>query len=175
MTAMTGQQLTSVERLRSLARYDLFAPGLRAELDTIAANTAAALDVTAAMVTFVLDSAQFIGGGHGLPAWVAAAEGTPAEWAFCGHVVTSGGVYLVEDAAEHPAHASSPLVLLDGVRSYAGVPLRTSSGNLLGAHCVTDRRPRRYGPFDVDVLQAQATRVLDVLARYRRPPLPRQH
>ncbi|MFN8077721.1 MAG: GAF domain-containing protein [Kineosporiaceae bacterium] len=172
MTSTAGQQLASVERLRSLARYDLTAPGLRAELDVLSAGTARLLDVPTAMVAFVLDSAQYVGGSHGLRGWMAAAEGSPAEWAFCARVVTSGGVYVVEDAAAHPEHAGSPTVLLDGVRSYAGVPLRTGGGHLLGAHCVIDVRPRRFTPEEIGVLQGRADTALAILGRHRRPPVP---
>ncbi|GAB7189952.1 hypothetical protein NUM3379_06580 [Kineococcus sp. NUM-3379] len=41
-----------------------------------------------------------------------------------------------------PGTADDPLHLIDGVRSYAGVPLRTSSGHVIGAVCVLDGHDR---------------------------------
>jgi GAF domain-containing protein len=158
-------RLSSHERLAAIGSYDILDPDLRHELDLIAESSALELDHPAAAVTIVLDSAQFFAGSYGVTGWPAYAQGTPAEWSFCAHTVLSAPPYLVSDASTHPVHRESPLVT-EGQRSYAGVPLVTSAGQVIGAHCVMDTRPRCYTDRDVTFLQAQSSQIMCLLREY---------
>jgi two-component sensor histidine kinase/PAS domain-containing protein len=76
---------------------------------------------------------------------------------FCGHVIADGAPLIVEDARDDRRFADSPLVLEDPqVRFYAGFPLSTRSGFVLGTLCVIDRQPRQ--------LTASQLRSLEMLA-----------
>ncbi|GIF02514.1 GAF domain-containing protein [Actinoplanes siamensis] len=171
MNTMTRTELFDLlgkpARMQQIARYDLFDPALQTRLDAVAARTASLLQTPASMVTVVLDSSQFIIGQHGVPGWMGEAQGTPAEWALCTHTVLAGEPYCITDGTADPAHAGNPLFATAPIRSYAGVPLRDDSGQVLGAHCVLDANPRTFTEDDLTVLTAGAAETLRILADHR--------
>ncbi|WP_250032428.1 GAF domain-containing protein [Paractinoplanes maris] len=160
-------RLGSPQRIRRIASYDLFDPGLRPLLDAIAARNAERLHAPVSMVSVILDSSQFILGSHGVTGWVAEAQGTPAEWSLCTHTVLGGRPYCVSDNTQDPLHADNPLLAMSGLRSYAGVPLRDDSGQSLGSLCVVDVVPRDFTDEDLEFLQQGADDVMRVLADHR--------
>ncbi|MEZ0368345.1 MAG: ATP-binding protein, partial [Candidatus Sericytochromatia bacterium] len=52
-------------------------------------------------------------------------------------------------------------------RFYAGVPLRTEAGHVLGSLCVADRQPRELNPFQLSSLQILANQVMQLLKQHR--------
>jgi PAS domain S-box-containing protein len=62
---------------------------------------------------------------------------------------------IVEDAAQDPRFATNPLVLgAPQFRFYAGWPLRTAEGHVLGTFCALDLRPRQFDAKERAVLEA---------------------
>jgi diguanylate cyclase (GGDEF)-like protein/PAS domain S-box-containing protein len=85
-------------------------------------------------------------------------RGTPREAAFCAHVVRQSGLFVVTDSFTDPRFASNPLVTDEhGLRFFAGVPLQTESGELLGTLAVIDIVPR--------LLSEEQGHTLEVLGR----------
>lgn len=163
--------LADLERLREIAAIDLADLELRRRLDAIAHETRERLGLPTSLITLVLDSAQLIAGSDGLDGWMAEVGGTPVEWSFCVNAVLTGEPYVVQDAAHDPRQFANPLVTEDHIASYCGVPLVSSSGRMLGAHCVLGDQPHDYTLEDVAVLQAAADRIVAVLEDYRGRPL----
>jgi GAF domain-containing protein len=159
-------RLGTPSRMRRLAAYDLFNPGLSAELDALAARTAQRLHAPISLVSVVLDSSQCILGAHGIAGWVADTRGIPAEWAICAHTVLTGAPYCVSDVASAPRHRENPLVAMTGLHAYAGVPLTDRTGQHLGAHCVLDDVPREFTADDLDVLTEGAVGAMHILNKY---------
>jgi hypothetical protein len=63
---------------------------------------------------------------------------------FCGTTIQSTEMLVVEDARLDPRFANLNIVRSnDGVRFYAGVPLSTPGGTIIGTLSVMDSRPRR--------------------------------
>jgi diguanylate cyclase (GGDEF)-like protein len=84
--------------------------------------------------------------------------------AFCAHALHSDEVLVVEDASLDPRFCDNPLVTCeDGIRFYAGAPLRMKNGFILGTLCVIDHIPRRVGSRDVNLLRDMAAIVVDEL------------
>jgi GAF domain-containing protein len=158
-------RLGSPDRMRHLAGYDLFAPRLADHLDPICADTAARLNAPVSLVSVILDTAQYIIGGHGVGGWVHLVQGTPAEWALCTHTVLTGEPYCVSDASTDPEHRDNPLLGSTGLHSYAGVPLVDGSGHVIGSHCVLDVAARTFTDDDLEVLQDGARRAMQHLNR----------
>jgi predicted PurR-regulated permease PerM/GAF domain-containing protein len=72
------------------------------------------------------------------------------------HVVAANEVLVSEDVAKDARFADDPLVLEKGIRFYAGAPLRTSSGPVIGSVCLVDTRPRQFAERDRERLQQMA-------------------
>ncbi|SNY96926.1 diguanylate cyclase domain-containing protein [Halomonas sp. hl-4] len=87
---------------------------------------------------------------------------TSRDVAFCAYTIAETAPLVVEDAREDPRFADNPLVTqADGVRFYAGIPLRTSKGLALGSLCAVDTRPRRLSEAQLDALKDLGAIVTD--------------
>src|SRR5262249_9287594 len=74
-------------------------------------------------------------------------EETARNVAFCAHTILEPELFQVTDALKDERFANNPLVRGETrVRFYAGVPLRTPTGEAVGAMCVMDRTPRQLSP-----------------------------
>lgn len=130
-------------------------------LQRLVADVAKAFDVPIALVSLVLEDRQWFKAYFGLEGKALEARGTPRDMSFCRHVVESDGsrALVVPDASIHPYFASNPLVKQGLVRSYAGAPLVTPEGHVLGTLCIIDNKPLNIGPDEVDALVSLARRV----------------
>lgn len=141
-------------------------------LQRLVRETAAAFGVPVALVSVVLEDRQWFKAHVGLSGQLLKDRGTPREWAFCHHVVDAQAPLVIPDAARHPYFADNPLVKQGAVRGYAGVPLKTASGLVLGTLCVVDDKPLSLGRPELESLGLLARRVAGEielgLARRRR-------
>lgn len=101
---------------------------------------------------------------------------TPREVSFCGHALDDPSrVLVVPDAAQDPRFSDNPLVTGGpNIRFYAGAPLVTAAGSVLGTLCVIDHEPRELEPFQHDTLQA-LSRQVTALLELRRTTRQLQH
>ena len=105
----------------------------------------------------MLDEALHVAAAHGITGlWLDDTRGHPVEWSFCATSVATRDAFVVEDAATHPIHAANPLVTQDGVRCYAGVPLISSRGFVLGNLCVVGMEARTFDEAEMAMLRALA-------------------
>ena len=81
-----------------------------------------------------------------------AREGTPVEQSICRLVVSSGAPVAIADTAADPRVRDTEVVTRLGVRAYAGVPVSTREGHVLGSLCVGDLRPRQWSDDDLAAL-----------------------
>lgn len=76
----------------------------------------------------------------------------------CAHALIESDLLIITDLNADPRTASNPLVTAEPhIRFYAGAPLRTEDGHVLGSLCVIDSKPR---PGGLTVIQAEALRNL---------------
>lgn len=155
-------------RLAEIAALGLTAAEVDDVLQRTVEEAAARLDMPTATVSIVLDEAQWFAAHTGLPPWMAQARGTPVEWSFCANAVRSGQPFVVEDATTHPLVKDIPIVPLDNVRCYAGIPLVTSTGQTLGTLCVIGTEPRSFTEAELDILCALAKQAMDRIEERRR-------
>lgn len=79
---------------------------------------------------------------------------------------------IVEDALLDARFASHPLVLGEpNIRFYAGAPLLTRDGHMLGALCVIDTIPRKLAASQLAELQFMAQQVMVMLENNSAPAL----
>ncbi|MBW6422219.1 sensor domain-containing diguanylate cyclase [Rhizobium sp. XQZ8] len=88
----------------------------------------------------------------------------PREETFCQYVVASEEPMIVQDATKDPIFSQHPAVTGDAhVRFYAGVPLKTAEGHVVGTVCAIDRRARSFSARDLKILEELSGAVMDRL------------
>lgn len=147
-----------------------------AALQQLVADVAQAFNVPVALVSLVLEDRQWFKSYFGVEGDLLAQRGTLRELAFCSHVVDANEQLVVPDAASHPAFRDNPLVKEGLVGGYAGAPLVTSSGEVLGTLCIVDKDRLKVSAEMLDALGSLARRVAgDLELRSGRPtPVPEQ-
>ena len=175
VTSAEKDAFAAEDRLREIVELELLSPEVDAILQQTTEEAAARLALPTSTVTVVLDEAQFFAAHHGLAEWMQQSRGTPVEWSFCAHAVATGETFVVEDATTHPLVRDTPLVLNDGIRCYAGVPLVTSRGHVVGTLCVIGTEPRAFTEAELDVLRELAHKAVErIESRRPRPAAPAQ-
>lgn len=149
-----------VARLQEIADLDLFAPEVSDILSDLAKEASTKLNLPLGMVNLVLDEAQFIAAHHGVGGWIAEAQGTPVEWAFCRFAVRDREAFVVEDALTNERVKDNPLVTEDGLRCYAGIPLITSRGHAIGSFCVAGTESHTFDETEMQTLRGLAAEAI---------------
>lgn len=108
--------------------------------DNLTRLAAGLFDVPIALVSLVDSNRQWFKSSYGL-----CANETTRDVSFCAYVISDGQMLLIEDAAVDPRFAQNPLVTGEPhIRFYAGAPLRSTDGFILGTLCLIDTRPRHF-------------------------------
>lgn len=157
--------LSAGDRARlSAALADPLAAGpARADLARATTLAQRALRADAALLSVLDGDRQHFLSQCGLDRTHPTLDSTPLYQALCRFVVERDAPLVVHDTARHRAFADHPATTELGVASYAGVPLRTPGGRVLGALCVVGWTPRIWSSDDVADLGALAVLVQDEL------------
>jgi diguanylate cyclase (GGDEF)-like protein len=127
--------------------------------DRIARLARSIMHAPVAMISFVDQDRQ----------WFKSHPGTnlnesPRDISFCAYTIQSDEPLIVPDTLLDSRFGDSPLVAgASGVRSYIGVPLRTSTGHRIGALCINDVKPRGATEDQLARLKDLAELVVDEL------------
>lgn len=143
-------------RVQALADSGALDAAMREPLDRAAQRVADIFDTPLAMVSLVDETRLVWHGAAGLDDEAEAGRESPREASLCGHVVALGRTLVVDDLARDPRFAAHPGLQTAGWRFYAGAPLRTASGAVIGALCVVDRQPRGLNRAERRLLEAMA-------------------
>ncbi|MCY7287133.1 MAG: GAF domain-containing protein, partial [Cryobacterium sp.] len=133
--AVLQSRLTDPRRLEALRASALLDGAQNPVLDRLTRLVTRFLGVPVSLVTLVGDGGQHFPGLTGLSGWAGERRGTPLTHSFCQHVVGRDETLVIQDAAIDPLVMSNLAFSELGVVAYLGVPLRTSSGDTLGALC----------------------------------------
>ena len=91
---------------------------------------------------------------------------TPRETSFCAHAIAARSMLVIPDALADERFRDNPMVASGPrVRFYAGAPLRTPDGHLVGTLCILDVRPRDLSEAERGLLMDLAATVEGELAR----------
>lgn len=120
--------------------------------DGLTRLTARVLRVPIALISFLDDATQFFKSAVGLPEPLASSRSMPVASGFCQYVVASGEPLFVTDAREHPVLRDARVITVLGAVAYAGAPLRSADGQVLGALSVIDVHPRIWSGEEVELL-----------------------
>lgn len=154
------------DRLDVLHDLDLLDSPAEPVFDDIALTAAALCEAPIALVSLVDEHRQWFKARVGFEA-----KQTPVNQAVCAFALEADDLLIIPDLLYDPRTSSNPLVTGgDGIRFYAGAPLRTATGVALGSLCVIDKTPRLQGLTDAQRrgLEALARQVMATIALRRR-------
>ncbi len=131
-------------RLAALHRLHLLDSPAEAAFDRLTRLAARLIHAPVALVCLVEDDRQFFKSCVGVAEPWASQRETPLSHSFCQHIVASREPLIVADARAHPLLHDNPAISELDVIAYAGIPLLTSDGHVLGSFCVIDSQPREW-------------------------------
>lgn len=159
--------IASLDRIREISDLRLLAPDVQDGLQRLVEEAAARLELPTGLVSVVLNSAQHFAASHGLAPWLEQIGGTPIEWSFCANSVRTRAPFVVTDATTDPRVQHNPMVVREGVRCYAGVPLISARGEVLGNLCVVGSSPREFSEQEIEILQELARTAMEFVESRR--------
>ena len=127
--------------------------------DQLARLAAAVLGVPWVFLTLVDEHRSFWVSGAGIdPDPDSGLYGeNPVGDSFCQYVIAADGAVVIDDARLDPRSDTNPSIDSMGVVAWAGFPLRSTDGNVVGTFCAVDRVVRRWSGEDITLLQALAS------------------
>ena len=156
----TTSYTTDEARLTALHAASLLDTAPEEAFDRLTRLVARFLGAPVALLSLVDDRRQFFKSEVGLQEPWATRRETPLSHAFCRIVVESRTPLIVENAHEHPALRDHPGIAELGIAAYAGVPLATRDGHVLGSLCAIDCVSHTWSPVDIEVLHDLAASVM---------------
>ncbi|HSJ75312.1 MAG TPA: PAS domain S-box protein, partial [Gemmatimonadales bacterium] len=150
---MTHSLLLRPDRLAALRQTALLDTPPEEGFDRLTRMAARLLGAPTSLISLVTDERQFFKSTTGLPEPWATRRTAPLSFSFCSTVAGTGEPLVVEDARRHPLLRHSQALRELGWVSYAGVPLVSREGHVLGSFCVVDRTPRLWSERDIALLQ----------------------
>jgi two-component system cell cycle sensor histidine kinase/response regulator CckA len=164
------------ERLAATTRTGLLDTPPEEAFDRLTRMAARLLGAPVSLLTLITEDRQFFKSAMGLPEPWASRRSAPLSHSFCREVVASGQPLVVEDTRRHPLLRSNPAVRELGWIAYAGVPLVTRQGYVVGSFGVVDGMPRLWSERDVALLEdlaACAASEIELRAREAQEAPPR--
>lgn len=147
-------------RIGALQQTGLLDAATNEAFDRLTRLAAKFLDTPVSLVTLVAEDRQFILSQNGLPDRLANERAFPLEYSYCRYALDSPGPLLIEDARDDPRVSESPAITENVSIAYAGIPLMTEGGHVLGTLCVIDHEPRSWTEEEVAVLRDLAASVM---------------
>ena len=162
-----GRPENEAARLRALLDLDILDTPPEQEFDGLTKLASTVLQTPIALVSLVDADRQWFKSGDGLEV-----SETSRAVSLCGHVVELDEALIVPDTWADARFSDNPLVLgAPHIRFYAGEPLRTQEGLVLGTLCAIDSRPRELTESQRASLGLLAKQVMTVLELRRRTRL----
>lgn len=151
MTAPTGR-LDDPKRLAALEDSGLLDTLPTEAFDRLTRLVTRILHVPIALVTLVDRDRQFFKSCVGLPEPWSAARETPLTHSFCQYTVTTRQPLIIADARNSDLLRDNLAIRDLNVVAYAGIPLMSASGEVLGTFCAIDTKPREWSSEDIRTL-----------------------
>ncbi len=148
-----------LRRLTDLHEYQILDSSPEKEFDDIVNLASQICDTSISLITLLDFDRQWFKAKVGLEI-----EETKRNIAFCSHAIQQPEIMIVPDATQDERFVSNPLVTENpNIRFYAGVPLTTPQGNILGTLCVIDSEPKQLTEQQKFALETLAKQVVNQL------------
>jgi PAS domain S-box-containing protein len=145
--------------LNALAETGLLDSGPEEAFDRLTRLAARVSGTPLALVNLIAADRQFSKSCFVPQSW-SVGPNLPLADSFCKYAVRSREALAIRDARQDSRVASSRMVTREGLVSYLGIPLITSTGHVLGTLCVGDFRPREWKLDEIEGLNDLATSVV---------------
>jgi sigma-B regulation protein RsbU (phosphoserine phosphatase) len=158
-TVQAAKPDNEAERIAALSRYDILDTPHEEQFEDVTRLVARVCEAPMAIISLIDRERQ----------WFAAEVGlgiceTPRDISFCAHALLQPDLLIVPDTHLDRRFAQNPLVTGDPhIRFYAGAPLATSDGHILGTLCVLDHKTRELTGGQLETLQVMAGQVMKQL------------
>ncbi|XLS29848.1 GAF domain-containing protein [Flavobacteriaceae bacterium M23B6Z8] len=148
------------DRLLDLESYRILDTPEEQELDELTQIASYLFETPISLITFVDDKRQWFKSKVGVEI-----SETSRDISFCQHTLNNPDeVLVVDDPLQDERFKDNPLVINQpAIRFYAGAPLKTPNGNVLGTLCVIDDKPRTFTENKIKALQLLAKKAMDYL------------
>jgi signal transduction histidine kinase len=148
------------ERIKKLNSYEILDTPPENSFDKIAHLASKIFNAPIAQVTFVDENRTFFKSNISP---LTASEINRAD-SFCTKTILNKEITYYNDLKLVPELAENPFVKMpNGVRFYAGAPLKTIEGYHLGSVCILDTIPREIEPKELRMLEILSSIVIDEL------------
>jgi GAF domain-containing protein len=156
--------LANLDRVNAVYATGLLDSEPRPEMEALARRAAEALHAPIGLMTLVDADRQYFAGRFDADADADASSSreTPLDVSYCKYVVSRKAPLEITDAQRDPLVRDNPATVVDGVRSYLGVPLRAADGSVLGSFCVVDRKTRDWTAEDLRNLEDLADTAMEL-------------
>lgn len=139
-------------RLAAVAHTGLLDTGPEEPFDRLSRLAATLLEVPMAFVTIVDERRSYWKSCIGVGSADPADRQIKVEESFCQYVVGAAEPLIVTDARADERTRDNPAVTGMGVAAWAGYPIHSPDGQVLGTFCVVDTAPRSWSARDLEVL-----------------------
>lgn len=143
-SARLGAAVSDGARMRALRVQGLVDGAPDLVFDRFARLAARVADAPTALVSIVSDDFQHFAGLCGIAQPWAEARRTPLSHSFCQHVVANEAPLVIEDAREDAVLQTNLAIEDLDVVAYAGFPIISPTGHVLGSLCAIDSSPREW-------------------------------
>jgi diguanylate cyclase len=152
------------ERLAALRNYEILDTPPEESFDDLALLAAHICGTPSASVSLVDEARQWFKASVGVEA-----RETGRDVAFCAHGILQPDLLIVPDATQDARFIGNPLVTgAPHIQFYAGAPMTTAGGLVMGMVCVTDRQPRTLRPEQEEALRRLARQAVAQLELRKR-------
>lgn len=146
------------DRLQALERYKITDTPSEKSFDSICRLAAKTFGVPISLLSIVDAESVFFKSNIGMGTKKKAYRGD----SLCALAILDDQVTVFEDALKEPCLLTNPNVVGDfGLRFYAGAPLITHDGYLIGSLCIIDKQKRTFSQKDRMILEGFAEIAMD--------------
>lgn len=149
---VTAGSVTDPDRLAALRATGLLDSAPEEAFDRITRLAERFLSVPVAMISLIDRDRQFFKSNVGLTGSWAQERQSPLSHSYCKHAVEQRSRLIITDASADVLVRDNPATSEHHIGAYAGEPLKTSQGHVLGTLCVIDHVAREWRPAELEVL-----------------------
>ncbi|RYH00196.1 MAG: response regulator [Alphaproteobacteria bacterium] len=150
-------------RLEDLYSYRVLDSSSESEFDDLALLASEVCETPISLITLVDSDRQWFKARVGVDVCQ-----TDRESSFCAHSIATGQMLVIPDATEDPRFSDNRLVTgPPHIKFYAGCPMVSRKGMVLGSLCVIDTKPRELSAHQSRILRMLAQQAMDRLEARR--------